>query len=214
MALFPLEHLRMWVHCIDISMKSCHISEQHMLPTLSLNLDHIIKAAAVTAAPCAHLFSMKERWKTVHCWSRLQLIYKYGAEKHHGSMNTTNSFTSAVTHFSQKHSSILSLYTTLLDLQHSRHISGSWTEMSLEMELEICLWSMFHSLFDDFRLVCASVRWICLFAVPIQLGISLCRCSNHNWWLQTSVCKPEVNLAPCNSLPAEFYHIWFQTLLC
>ncbi|KAH9560284.1 hypothetical protein CY35_06G098100 [Sphagnum magellanicum] len=61
MALFPLEHLRMWVHCIDISMKSCHISVQHMLPTLSLNLDHIIKAAAVTAAPCAHLFSMKER---------------------------------------------------------------------------------------------------------------------------------------------------------
>jgi hypothetical protein len=68
-------------------------------------------------------FSMKERWKTVHCWSRLQLICKYDTEKHHGSMNTTNSFTSAVTHFSQKHSSILSLYTKLLDLQHSRQIS-------------------------------------------------------------------------------------------
>jgi hypothetical protein len=53
----------------------------------------------------------------------LQLIYKYEAEKHHRSMNTTNSFTSAVTHFSQKHSSILSLYTKLLDLQHSRQIS-------------------------------------------------------------------------------------------
>lgn len=35
----------------------------------------------------------------------------------------TNSFTSAVTHFSQKQSSILSLYTKLLDLQHSRQIS-------------------------------------------------------------------------------------------
>ncbi|CAK9878477.1 unnamed protein product [Sphagnum jensenii] len=60
MALFPLELLRMWVNCIDISMKSCHISVQHILPTLSLNLHHIIKAAAA-AAPCAHLFSMKER---------------------------------------------------------------------------------------------------------------------------------------------------------
>ncbi|CAK9229376.1 unnamed protein product [Sphagnum troendelagicum] len=59
MALFPLELLRMWVNCIDISMKSCHISVQHILPTLSLNQNHIIKAAA--AAPSAHLFSMKER---------------------------------------------------------------------------------------------------------------------------------------------------------
>jgi hypothetical protein len=192
MALFPLELLRMWVHCIDISMKSCHISVQHILPTLSLNLDHIIKAAA--AAPCAHLFSMKERWMTVHCWSRLQPIYKYEAEKHHGSMNTTNSFTSAVTHFSQKQSSILSLYTNLLDLQHSRQISTilfrilNWNVTS-DGTRDLSLVNVPFTI-RWFQTFCASVRWICLFAVPIQLGISLCHCSNHNWWLQTSVCKP------------------------